>query len=116
MEQTLNRAFPPPLTHPEHFYCFIGVAISWQCAFLLIVRDPQRFRLFMLPAVLEKLSFGVTTLVLYALGRVAVLVACAGSNELVFAVLFVLAFHSSRSVEDCKHHPTSEFLAQVTLR
>lgn len=92
------------------------MALAWQCAFLLVAYDVPRFRLFMLPATLEKLTFGVATLVLYALGRVAALVACAGSIELVFAVLFVLAFHSSRSVEDCKHHPTSEFLAQVTLR
>ena len=83
MESALNRHFPPPLTHPELFYGFIGVAIAWQCAFLLIARDPQRFRLFMLPAVLEKLSFGAATLALCAQGRVGWVVVCAGSIDLI---------------------------------
>jgi hypothetical protein len=32
------------------------VALAWQVAFLIIARDVQRYRLFMLPAILEKLS------------------------------------------------------------
>jgi len=100
MEETLSRNFPPPLTHPEQFYGFIGVALAWQCAFLLIACDVQRFRLFMLPATLEKLSFGVAVLVLYAQGRVALFVAWAGSIDLVFAAFFLLAFQASRSSED----------------
>ena len=94
---TENR---PPIMHHEYFYGFIGVALAWQCAFLLIARDVQRSRLFMLPATLEKLSFGTAILVLYAQGRVALFVACAGSIDLVFAAFFVLAFRASRSVED----------------
>jgi len=45
-----------------------GVAIAWQFAFCIITQDVQRLRNFMLPAVLEKLSFGAATLVLYARG------------------------------------------------
>jgi len=92
MENSLSRNFPPPLTHPENFYGFIGVALAWQCAFLLIARDVQRFRLFMLPATLEKVSFGVATLVLYEQGRAAPLVACAGTIDLVLAAGFIVAF------------------------
>jgi hypothetical protein len=99
MEDRLNRQFPPALTHPEHFYGFIGVAIAWQFAFLLIADDVPRFRLFMLPAVLEKLTFGAAALVLYAQGRAAALVAGAGSIDLLFATLFLLAFRASRSRE-----------------
>ncbi len=98
LENILSRRFPPALTHPENFYGFIGVAIAWQCAFLLIARDVNRFRLFMLPAIFGKLSFGIATLVLYAQGRVAPVVSCAGAMDLFFAVLFVLAFWSSRPV------------------
>jgi hypothetical protein len=100
MEDALSRNFPPALTHPEHFYGFIGVAIAWQWAFLLIARDVSRFRLFMLPATLEKLSFGAATLILYAQTRVALLVACAGTIDLVLAAFFILAFRASRSLED----------------
>jgi hypothetical protein len=97
LEDRIATENPPPIMHPEYFYGFIGVALAWQCAFLLIARDVQGSRLFMLPATLEKLSFGVATLVLYAQGRVALFVACAGSIDLVFAAFFVLAFRASRT-------------------
>jgi hypothetical protein len=100
MEQTLNRHFPPPLTHPEHFYGFIGVALAWQVVFLLIARDPVRFRLFMLPAVLEKLSFGIATLALYFQGRVALSMVCAGSIDLLLAAFFILAFRSTAKLAE----------------
>lgn len=99
LEEKLGRDFPPPLNHPEHFYGFIGVALAWQFVFLIIARDVQRYRLLMLPAILEKLSFGVAALVLYAQGRVAAFVVGAGIIDLVLAVMFVLAFRASRSVE-----------------
>ena len=99
MEGVIARDFPPPLTHPEHFYGFIGVALAWQFAFLLIARDPLRFRLFMLPAILEKLSFGVAALVLCAQHRTAMPVACVAAIDLVLALFFFLAFRASASVQ-----------------
>lgn len=99
LEEKLARDFPPPLTHPEHFYGFISVALAWQFVFLIIARNVQRYRLLMLPAILEKLSFGLAALVLYAQGRVAALAAGAGLVDLFFALLFVLAFRASRSME-----------------
>lgn len=30
MEGRVGRDFPPPITHPEHFCGFIGVAFAWQ--------------------------------------------------------------------------------------
>ena len=97
MEGKLGRQFPPPITHPEQFYGFIGVAAAWQFAFLLIARDVERYRFFMLPATLEKLSFGLAVLVLYVQGRVAALVVGVGSIDLVFAVCFFLAFRATRN-------------------
>src|SRR5689334_16082459 len=44
LEKKLGQDFPPPLTHPEHFYGFIGVALAWQLVFLTISRDVQRYR------------------------------------------------------------------------
>jgi hypothetical protein len=66
LEKQLGIDFPPPITHPEHFYGFVGVALAWQFVFLLIARDPARYRLIMLPAILEKLAFGVPAMILYA--------------------------------------------------
>ena len=113
MEGTLGRNFPPSLTHPENFYGFIGIGLAWQFAFLLIARDVQRFRLFMLPAVLEKLSFGIAVLVLYGQGRIPPLVACAGSIDLLFAAFFAQAFRSTSRVEDLRERcrPAFQFLS-----
>jgi hypothetical protein len=97
LEAKLGRDFPPPLTHPEHFYGFIGVALAWQFVFLIIARDISRYRLLILPAILEKLAFGVPALVLYAQGRAAGVVAGAGIIDLSLAILFALAFRASRS-------------------
>jgi len=113
LEEKLARDFPPPLTHPEHFYGFIGVALAWQFVLLIIARDVQRYRLLMLPAILEKLSFGVAVLVLYAQGRVAPFVAGAGMIDLVLAVLFVLAFRASRRVDISQRNPTFAMIRDV---
>ena len=97
LEKALGQQqFAPRLTHPEQFYGFISVALAWQCAFLLIAWDVARFRLIMLPAILEKVSFGAAAVVLYAQGRTDLLVACAGVIDLVFALCFVVAFRVSR--------------------
>jgi hypothetical protein len=92
MEARIGRDYPPPITHPEHFYGFIGVALVWQFAFLLIARDPMRFRPLMPVAVLEKLAFGVPCLILYVGGRIAPAVLAFGLLDLVLGVLFVISY------------------------
>ena len=69
VKQQLGEEVVPGAVHPEHFYGFIGVAAAWQVAFLIIARDPVRYRLIMIPGILEKLSFGVAGLALFAAGR-----------------------------------------------
>ena len=68
LEGKTGRDFPPAITHPEYFYGFIGVAVAWQLAFLVIARDPVRYRPLMPVAVVEKLAFGVPAILLYATG------------------------------------------------
>jgi hypothetical protein len=97
LEARIARDFPPPITHPEYFYGFIGVALAWQVAFLLIARDVQRYRLMMLPAILEKVTFGVAAVLLYSTGRVAGSLLAGGIVDLVFAALFAFAFRATRS-------------------
>lgn len=99
LEGKIGRDYPPPITHPEHFYGFIGVALAWQFVFLIIARDVQRYRLLMLPAILEKLSFGLAAVALYATGRVAPSVVAVGSIDLVLATLFALAYRMTREGE-----------------
>ncbi len=60
---------PPAVTHPEFYYGFFGSALVWQLVFLLIGSDPQRWRLLMPIAVLEKAAFFIPCLALYSAGR-----------------------------------------------
>ncbi len=84
------------LDHPEYFYGFVGLALVWQLLFLLISRDPARWRPLMPVAVLEKLSFGVPVLVLTVQGRVPGSVTGFGVIDLVWGALFLLALPATR--------------------
>jgi hypothetical protein len=53
---TIGRQDPPAITHPDFYYGFVGAALAWQVAFLVIATNPARYRWMMVPAVLEKLS------------------------------------------------------------
>ena len=86
---------PPPTTHPEFYYGFVGVALAWQLLFFIIAKDPVRYRLGMLPAVVEKVSFGAATAILYAQGRLADQMLAAGMIDVLFAVLFLIAFRQT---------------------
>lgn len=92
LESRLNRDFPPEIAHPEYFYGFVGVAAAWQVAFLIIARDPARYRLVMIPGMLEKASFGGAAIVLYALGRTSGTILAFGVLDLIWGVLFAIAF------------------------
>lgn len=92
LEGKVGRDFPPAITHPEHFYGFVGVALAWQFLFLLIAHDPVRFRPAMPVAILEKLAFGGAAVVLFLQGRLAVPVLAAGLVDLLLAVLFAVSW------------------------
>jgi hypothetical protein len=87
-----SRDFPPAITHAEYYYGFIGVAIAWQIAFLVFAKNPVRYRPLMLPAIIEKGSFGIPAGILYMLGRLSVSLFAAGIIDLVLGLLFVVAY------------------------
>ena len=96
-EEGIGRAHPPPITHPEFFYGFLGVALAWQVAFLVIALDPPRYRLMMLPAMIEKFSFAAAAIALFAIGRLYDGMLVAGLIDLMLGVLFVAAFWRCRA-------------------
>ncbi|MBM2841568.1 MAG: hypothetical protein HW412_2096, partial [Bacteroidetes bacterium] len=53
-EADIARDFPPAITHPEHFYGFLGVTLAWQILFLMIAIDPVRYRMMMMASFIEK--------------------------------------------------------------
>ena len=91
LEAKIGRDYPPPITHPENFYGFIGVTVAWQLMFLVISRDPVRYRAAMIPAIVEKVTFVVAVAVLYAKGRVATAVLGVTAIDLVLGILFTIA-------------------------
>lgn len=72
LEGQFNRTTPPALTHPEFYYGFYGSALVWQFAFILIARDPARYRPLMLVSGLEKASFFIACLALWQSGRMGI--------------------------------------------
>lgn len=93
MEARIGKETPPEITHPEYFYGFIGVALAWQVAFLLMAINPVKYRMMFVPAMLEKAGFGVAAIGL-RLTREGVpnLIVLGGVVDLVFVVLFAFAW------------------------
>ena len=92
LEEKTGRDFPPPINHPEYYYGFIGVVVAWQVLFLLIARDPARYRVMMIPAVLEKASFAIAVIVLFLQDRVAPVMLGFAIIDLILGALFVVAY------------------------
>jgi hypothetical protein len=92
LEAKNGADFPPAITHSEYYYGFVGVGLAWQVAFLILSRDPVRYRAFMIPAVLEKLGFGAATTALYLLGRLSASMFAAGLIDLALGALFVVSY------------------------
>src|SRR3989337_1379348 len=92
LEEKTGRDFPPAITHPEYFYGFIGIAVAWQIVFLIISRDPVRYRPLMPVAVVEKVAFGVPAIALYLNGRLSGQMVGAGILDLILSALFVVAY------------------------
>lgn len=92
LEERIGREQPPAITHTEYFYGFLGVALAWQAAFLIISRDPARYRPLMPACVLEKAGFAITTTVLFVQGRLAAPVLAGGMIDLVLGALFLTAY------------------------
>ena len=86
-----------PISHPEYFYGFVGLCVVWQIMFLLISRDPSRWRPAMPVALLEKLSFSLPVFALYAAGRVDSSVTVFASIDLVWAALFAVSYIRSEA-------------------
>ena len=98
LENTIARTDPPAVTHPEYFYGFIGVAVAWQVAFLIIAQDPVRYRPLMIPSVVEKATFAVAAIALFLLGRLSVQMLGAAMIDMTLGIFFVISYIRTGSV------------------
>lgn len=84
--------FPPAINHPEYYFGFVGVAVAFQLVFIIISRDPIKYRPFMPASVVEKFSYGLALLVLFLQGKLAGLIFAAGVIDLTFGLLFIVSY------------------------
>ena len=92
LEAKTGRDYPPPITHPEYYYGFIGVTLVWQILLLIISTDPVRYRTIMIMPMLAKTSFVIAVTILFIQGRVAATTFGASMIDLLLVVLFFIAY------------------------
>ncbi len=97
MFNVIGRQDPPAITHPAFYYEFLGIALSWQVAFLIIAADPVRLRPIIPAAILEKFIYAATLIVLYAQGRLHASDLPFGVVDLLLGTLFVMAWGKIRT-------------------
>jgi hypothetical protein len=91
----IGRSYPPPVTHPDLYYGFVGVTLVWQLAFLIVAADPIRYRPLMVAAILEKAVYVATMGILYLKGQLSAGQAAVAAPDFVLGILFVAAFLST---------------------
>jgi hypothetical protein len=96
MFNLIGRQDPPPITHPGFYYGFATAALAWQIAFFVIASDPVRFRPLMIPSMVEKFGYGIAVVALVLEHRMRLQDLAFGSVDLLFGVLFILAFFKTR--------------------
>ncbi|MFZ3343391.1 MAG: hypothetical protein WA609_14715 [Terriglobales bacterium] len=97
MFDLIGRKDPPPITHPAFYYGFVGAALAWQLAFLIIATDPVRFRPIIPAAVVEKFSYGIALIVLHLQGRLHASDLTFAGADLLLGILFIVAFVTAKS-------------------
>src|SRR6516164_13186 len=92
MFDLIGRKDPPAITHPGFYYGFVGVALAWQLAFLVIARDPLRLRPMMIPSVVEKFTYGIAVVALVMQGRMHRSDLVFAATDSILGLLFVIAY------------------------
>lgn len=92
LESRVGIDSPPAITHPEFFYGFVGVGVAFQLVFLIISRDPQKYRLFILPSIVEKFSFAIAATALFLGGRLAGQMFAAAMIDVLLGILFIVSW------------------------
>lgn len=92
LEEKTGRDYPPPITHPEYYYGFIGVTAAWQILYLMISTDPVRYRPLMIPPMLAKSSFVVAVMILFFQGRVSSTMVGASMIDLILVLFFFVSY------------------------
>ena len=94
----IGRRSPPAINHPEFYFSFVGVTLAWQLVFLFIGTNVQRYRMMMVPAILEKVSYVLAVLALFLRQKLSVTHAAPCISDLILAILFTASFFKTRGI------------------
>lgn len=95
----IGRNDPPAITHPQFYYGFVGLALAWQLAFIVIATDPLRFRAMMIPAIVEKFGYVIACAVLHLQGRMSGQQAVTATPDVILGALFIASFLKTGTAE-----------------
>ena len=105
MEDLISKTNPPAITHPENYYGFLIAVLAWQLVFLLISRDPLRYRAIMpIAALVEKFAYSAVAIGLVIQGRATAPIAVTAGIDVVLGVLFLVAFAKTRETRVAQNH------------
>jgi hypothetical protein len=92
MEVRYGADNPPEISHPEFYYGFIGVAVAFQLVFIVISRDPLKYKALILPSIVEKFSFVIAIAALIVAGRVSGQIMIGAAIDGLLGTLFTIAY------------------------
>ena len=89
----IGQQYPPAVNHPEYYYDFLAIALAWQVTFLLIARDPVRFRPLMTGGMLEKAGHITAMAAMFVAGHIQLEQLITGAIlDVILLGLFVMAY------------------------
>jgi hypothetical protein len=94
--QKNSNDFPPPITHLEYYYGFVGVALVFQIVFFVISTDPIKYRALIGVSVFEKLAFAIPVAILFFQSKVSMSIFMAGMLDLGLGIFFLISFFKTR--------------------
>lgn len=92
LEHVIDEYDPPSITHAEFYYGFVCTALAWQIVYLMMWRDPLRYRPMLIPAIVGKAGFALFVFILLAQGRLAARNVVLPAIDLVLAGMFAWAY------------------------
>jgi len=100
--EKVGRDAPPPITHPEFYYGFLGVAFLWQLVFVMMAKNPVQYRSLIPITILEKFVYTVPVILLYSADRVHASIMRSSLVDPIFGILFIIAYFRTGATEYSK--------------
>ena len=97
IESVMADATGKPFSHPDTYYGFLASTFGWQIVYLLIGRDPLRYRPLMLLGALGKFIYAGAAWTLFVQGRIVITVPMLASPDILLAILFEVAWFKSKA-------------------